>query len=165
MLAVRVPIPRPDLRIAVFKLSKRVEQDISAVCIACAVQVEAGHIRSARIALGGMAAVAARAPAAEQALIGAPWSQETFETAAAGLARDFQPLSDLRASSEYRMTGAANLLRRFFHSYEPHALTRLTDVQLPAGSGAGNRRTIFERKVRFPDRRIRNRPCHAFGRL
>ena len=135
VLAVRVRIPPPDLRIAVFKLSKRVEQDISAVCLACAVQVEAGHIQSARIAVGGMAAVAARAPAAEQALIGAPWSQETFEKAAAGLAGDFKPLSDMRASSEYRMTGAANLLRRFFHSYEPNALTRLSDVQMPTDSG------------------------------
>ncbi len=135
VVSVRVPIPPPDVRVAVFKLSKRVDQDISAVCLACAVRVEAGHIQSARVAVGGMAAVAARAAGTEQALIGAPWSQETFERAAAGLADDFKPLSDMRASSEYRMTGAANLLRRFFHSYEPHALTRLTDVQMPADSG------------------------------
>ncbi len=128
VVAVRVPIPPADSRIAVFKLSKRVDQDISAVCLAIAVRLEAGHIRSARIAAGGMAAVAARAPGAEQALIGAPWSQETFDKAAAGLARDFKPLSDLRASSHYRMTGAANLLRRFFHAYEPDALTRVGEV-------------------------------------
>ncbi|MEJ0007239.1 MAG: hypothetical protein WDM77_12950 [Steroidobacteraceae bacterium] len=69
---------------------------------------------AARVALGGMAAVAARAPGAEQALLGATWSRSTFERAAASLAQDFQPLSDVRASSQYRLTGAANLLRRFF---------------------------------------------------
>jgi xanthine dehydrogenase small subunit len=98
--------------------------------------VEAGHIQTARVALGGMAATAARAPAAEQALIGAPWSQETFERAAAALARDFAPLSDMRASSGYRLTGAANLLRRFFHSYESNFLTRVADVEMAAAAGA-----------------------------
>jgi xanthine dehydrogenase small subunit len=85
--------------------------------------------------VGGMAAVATRAPGVEQALIGAPWSRATFERAAAGLAGDFKPLSDMRASSHYRMTGAANLLRRFFHSYEPDALTRVADVQMPGNAG------------------------------
>jgi xanthine dehydrogenase small subunit len=136
VVSVKVPIPPPGARIAVYKLSKRVDQDISAVCLACAVSVEAGQILNARIALGGMAAVAARAPAAEQALLGASWSRATFERAAAALARDFAPLSDLRASSSYRMTGAANLLRRFFLSYEPDALTRLADVQMPVHAGA-----------------------------
>jgi xanthine dehydrogenase small subunit len=128
VVSVRVPIPPPDVRVAVFKLSKRVDQDISAVCLACAVRVEAGHIQSARVAVGGMAAVAARAAGAEQALIGAPWSRATFERAAAALACEFKPLSDMRASSHYRMTGAANLLRRFFHAYEPDALTRVAEV-------------------------------------
>jgi xanthine dehydrogenase small subunit len=128
VVSVKIPIPPPGLRVAVFKLAKRMDQDISAVCLACAVRVEAGHIRSARVAVGGMAAVAARAPGAEQALLGAPWSRATFERAAAALARDFKPLSDMRASSDYRMTGAANLLRRFFHSYEPDALTRVAEV-------------------------------------
>jgi xanthine dehydrogenase small subunit len=136
VVSVRVPIPPPDVRVAVFKLSKRVDQDISAVCLACAVRVEAGHIQSARVAVGGMAAVAARAAGAEQALIGAPWSRATFDKAAAGLACDFKPLSDMRASAHYRMAGAANLLRRFFHSYEPDALTRVADVQMPGNAGA-----------------------------
>jgi xanthine dehydrogenase small subunit len=135
VVSVRVPIPPPFVRVAVFKLSKRVDQDISAVCLACAISVEGGHIHSARIAVGGMAAVAARASGAERALIGAPWSRATFATAAAGLARDFKPLSDMRASSHYRMTGAANLLWRFYHSFEPDALTRVADVQIPGNAG------------------------------
>ena len=135
VVSVRVPIPAPDVRVAVFKLSKRVDQDISAVCLACAVQVAAGHIQGARVAVGGMAAVAARAAGAEQALIGAPWSRATFERAATSLAGEFKPLSDMRASSHYRMTGAANLLRRFFHSYEADALTRVADVPMPDNAG------------------------------
>ncbi len=135
VVSVRVPIPAPGVRVAVFKLSKRIDQDISAVCLACAVQVEAGLIQSARIALGGMAAVAARAPGVEQALIGAPWAAATFETAACALARDFQPLSDMRASSHYRVNGAANLLRRFFQSYEPDALMRVAEVQMAPDAG------------------------------
>jgi xanthine dehydrogenase small subunit len=128
VVSVRVPRPAPGARVGVFKLSKRIDQDISAVCLACMTSVEAGRITSARLALGGMAAVAARAPHAEKALLGAPWSRATFEAAAAALAQDFKPLSDMRASSDYRMTGATNLLRRYFLSYEPHVLTRVADV-------------------------------------
>jgi len=128
LVSVRVPKPAQGTRVGVFKLSKRIDQDISAVCLACAVSVEAGRIAAARVALGGMAAVAARSPAAERTLIGAPWSQATFEAAAVSLSQDFKPLSDMRASSDYRMTGAANLMRRFFFSYEPGALTRLSEV-------------------------------------
>jgi xanthine dehydrogenase small subunit len=127
-VSVRVPIPAAAVRVGVFKLSKRIDQDISAVCLACAVSVEDGRILSARVALGGMAAVAARAPAAENSLTGAPWSQQTFEAAAASLSQDFTPLSDMRASGEYRLKGAANLLRRFFLAYEPDTVTRLDEV-------------------------------------
>ena len=128
VVSVRVPSPAATARVAVFKLSKRIDQDISAVCLACAVSVEGGRIVAARVALGGMAAVAARAPAAETALLGAPWSRATFEAAALGLSCDFTPLSDMRASSDYRLKGAANLLRRFFLSYEPDTVTRLDEV-------------------------------------
>ncbi len=130
VVAVRVPRPLPEARVRVFKLAKRIDQDISSVCLACAISVEAGRITTARVALGGMAAVAARAPAAERILSGAPWSRASFEAAALSLAQDFKPLSDMRASSDYRMTGAANLLRRFFLSYEPDALTRLAEVRV-----------------------------------
>ncbi len=79
--------------------------------------------------------MAARAPAAEKLLTGAPWSQDSFEAAAVSLSQDFQPLSDMRASSSYRMVTAGNLLRRYFLSYEPDALTRITEVPVDAGAG------------------------------
>jgi xanthine dehydrogenase small subunit len=128
VVSVRVPRPAAGVRVGVFKLSKRIDQDISAVCLACAVSVEAGRIVAARVALGGMAAVAARAPAAEKALLGAPWSRHTFDAAALSLSQDFKPLSDMRASSDYRLTGAANLLRRFFLSHEPDTITRIEEI-------------------------------------
>jgi xanthine dehydrogenase small subunit len=128
VVSVRVPRPAAGVRVGVFKLSKRIDQDISAVCLACAVSVEGGRIVAARVALGGMAAVAARAPAAEKALLGASWSRHTFDAAALSLSQDFKPLSDMRASSDYRLTGAANLLRRFFLSHEPDAITRIEEI-------------------------------------
>jgi xanthine dehydrogenase small subunit len=58
-----------------------------------------------------MAGIPARAPACEAALIGKPWSDGTVEAAAAALAQDYRPLSDLRGSAGYRLAAAANLLR------------------------------------------------------
>ena len=71
-------------------------------------------IASARVAFGGMAATPKRAAAAEAALEGQPWGAPAFEAAARALASDFTPLSDMRATSEYRMKVAQNLFRRFW---------------------------------------------------
>jgi xanthine dehydrogenase small subunit len=78
------------------------------------VRLEGGVIRSARVAFGGMAATPKRAPACEAALAGQVWSEATCRRAAARLAEDYAPISDLRASAGYRMTVAQNLLRRFY---------------------------------------------------
>jgi len=112
--SVQVPPPRPGLHLASYKLAKRIDQDISAVCAAFAVEVQGGRITLARLAFGGMAATPARARASETALIGQPWNAEGMEPGIAALSSDFQPLSDLRASSDYRLEVAGNLLRRFY---------------------------------------------------
>jgi len=114
IVSVSVPAPRPGLRLASYKLSKRFDQDISAVCAAFAVDCDGDRITAARIAFGGLAAIPARARATEAALIGRPWHHDSFEGAVPALAEDFKPLTDLRASSEYRLRGAGNLLRRFY---------------------------------------------------
>lgn len=114
IVSVRVPQPRAGEWVASYKLSKRFDQDISSVCAAFAVQVHAGSVSSARIAFGGMAATPARATRAEGALVGAAWSEAGIEAAAAALGADFQPLTDLRATSAYRLRTARNLLRRFY---------------------------------------------------
>jgi len=112
--AVIVPAPRANRRVASYKISKRFDQDISAVCAAFVVDQRGDHITAARIAFGGLAAIPARARATETALTGQPWTLASIESAAAALAEDFRPLTDLRASSAYRLQAAGNLLRRFY---------------------------------------------------
>jgi xanthine dehydrogenase small subunit len=110
--AVTIPKSAPALRC--YKLSKRFDQDISAVCGCFNVTVENDTITSACIAFGGMAGTPKRAALAEAALVGRPWSSNTIETAAIALADDFQPMSDMRASAAYRMEAAQGQLRRYF---------------------------------------------------
>ena len=74
-------------------------------------KIEGGRIARARVAFGGMAGTPKRAPACEAALTGSPWSETTIEAAAEALTRDYQPLSDLRGSAEYRSIAATDLLR------------------------------------------------------
>jgi xanthine dehydrogenase small subunit len=112
--AVSVPLPAPGRRVATYKVSKRIDQDISAVCAAFAVDVRNGMVSAARIAYGGMAPVPQRARHAEAALVGASWSLEAIEASMAALTLDFHPITDMRASAAYRERVAANLLKRFF---------------------------------------------------
>ncbi len=101
-------------RFRVYKISKRFDSDISAVCMAIAMSVEQGVIKQVRIGMGGMSGVPQRAPHLEQALLLYAFTGETFENAKAALALDFQPLSDLRATAQYRLQVAQNLLTRFY---------------------------------------------------
>ncbi len=112
---VRIPLPAPGMKLAAYKVSKRLDDDISAVCAVFAMTVEDGKIASFRAAFGGMAAIPKRAAACEAELVGRQWTLAAAETAAAALARDFAPLSDMRASAAYRMKVAGNLLVRFWH--------------------------------------------------
>ena len=116
--SVFIPRPDPQAIYRVTKLSKRFDSDISAVCGAFYLAVEAGTIRSARIAFGGMAGTPARALGCEAALIGQAWSAATIGNAVAALRADYQPLSDLRGSAAYRLTVAGNLLTRLWHEVE-----------------------------------------------
>jgi len=109
----------PDLpageRFAVYKISKRRDEDISTLCGAFRVFVnDAGNVGLARICFGGMAGTPKRAKTVEAALQGMPWTEETIEAAMAAFEVDYQPISDMRASKEYRMLTAKNLLRRFW---------------------------------------------------
>ena len=112
--ALRIPLPRAGMRFRTYKLAKRFDQDISAVCAAFAITLDGDTVASARIAFGGMAATPKRAAGAEAALTGQPWTEAAMRTAMAALAQDYAPLSDMRASSAYRMAAAQNLLRRFW---------------------------------------------------
>ncbi len=122
-----VPKANASWAFRAYKVSKRLDDDISAVCAAFRMQVENGAVVDARAAFGGMAAIPKRAGNCEQALIGQPWVSATVERACAALEQDFTPLSDLRASKEYRLLSAQNLLRRYFIELQmPHVETRVT---------------------------------------
>lgn len=112
--AIRVPLPEPDTLFRTYKVAKRWDQDISAVCGAFRLGLTDGVVSEARIAFGGMAATPKRATACERALIGAPWGPGAIETAAIALADDFSPIGDLRATAEYRLKLAGNLLLRLW---------------------------------------------------
>ena len=111
--AVRVPLPQSGQLVASYKVSKRIQQDISAVCAGFAVRVRHGRVADARLAFGGMAAIPKRAAAAEAALRGKPWELASVRAAIAALADDFAPIDDFRASAAYRARAAAALLERF----------------------------------------------------
>lgn len=111
---IRVPLSPENDRNAAYKISKRRDEDISSVAVGINVTVTDRTVTGCRIAFGGMAATPKRAAAAEKALLGKLWSEASFENAAIALQEDFKPLSDWRASSDYRMLSAQNLLRRFF---------------------------------------------------
>ena len=110
-----LPKPAPDTLHAAYKLSKRRDEDISAVAAGFALTITDGTITEARLAFGGMAATPKRAAQTEAALKGEPFTLDTLQTAAKALPQDFTPLTDMRASAEYRMTAAQNLLTRFWH--------------------------------------------------
>ena len=111
--AVSVPV-QPD-RLRCYKISKRFDQDISALCGCFNLTVTDGIVTGARIAFGGMAGIPKRAAAVEAALLGKPWTLDTVTAALPRFAEDFTPLSDMRASSGYRLRTAQGLLIRYFH--------------------------------------------------
>jgi xanthine dehydrogenase small subunit len=94
-------------------VSKRFDQDISAVCGAFAIRLEGGRVKEARLGYGGMAAVPKRARACEAALAGKAWTEQTVASVLPLLDAEFTPLSDMRASAAYRHLVARNLLRKF----------------------------------------------------
>ena len=116
----RILVPRPrgggQMRehVRSYKISKRFDQDISAVCGGYRLVVESGVVREAHIAYGGVAATPKRATQCEHALVGKPWTEETARAGMAALDRDYTPLTDMRASAAYRRTVTRNLLHRLY---------------------------------------------------
>ncbi len=127
LTAIDIPLSVSAQQFRTYKVSKRFDSDISAVCAAFSIQFNGDHISNARVAFGGMAATPKRAASTEAALNGQQWNEATARTAMAVLAIDYAPLSDMRASSEYRLSTAQNLLYRFYLE------TRLREP-LPANS-------------------------------
>jgi len=129
-ILARVELSRPTAtaRQAAFKVSKRRELDISAVAAALVVDTdEAGVITRARVAFGGMAATPCRAPSVEALLVGKSFSSATFEAASDGVATDFSPIDDHRASAWYRGSVARNLVAAFYEETREVAVPKLPD--------------------------------------
>jgi xanthine dehydrogenase small subunit len=109
-----VPLATPQREVRAYKISKRFDCDISAVCAGLSIELERNVVRTVRLAFGGLAATVKRGAAAEAALVGQPWTQASVRVAQAALAQDFEPLTDMRASAAYRLQVAQNLLQRFW---------------------------------------------------
>jgi xanthine dehydrogenase small subunit len=132
---VIVPRPARDALFAAEKISKRVEQDISAVSAGFYVRMEQGVVADVRLAFGGMAGTPKRAAKAEAALLGQRWGESAVHAAMDRLAEDFSPLSDWRGSADYRLASAQGLLQRFWREHSgSRASKRLGEL---AGIGHG----------------------------
>ena len=101
-------------RLQVYKVSKRFDDDISAICLAINLQIENKVVISASIGAGGVAATPVRARKTEAALLGKPWTSVTVQQAMTILRAEFSPISDMRASSAYRREVLGNLLQRYW---------------------------------------------------
>lgn len=135
--AVLVPKLAEGVQFHVSKVSKRFDEDISAVCGAFRLTLgNDSRIGEARLAYGGMAGTPKRAAAAEAALVGQRWNEAAVAAAIAALAQDFTPLDDMRASAQYRLKIAGNLLRRFLiETTQAQTQTRVAGLLAEAAHG------------------------------
>ncbi|USG62276.1 xanthine dehydrogenase small subunit [Sneathiella marina] len=121
-----LPLPEKDTRFSTYKISKRFDQDISAVCAAFHLSLNDNKVDGIRICYGGMAGTPLRAKKTEAALLGQDWSLDAVERAMRTMTEDYQPMSDMRASKDYRMMSAQNLLKKFFiETTAPDVNTRI----------------------------------------
>jgi len=127
---VRVPRPQPGEFMRAYKVSKRTEDDISAVCLAVRLQVQGRRVVQANIGVGGVAATPVRAVQTEDALYAQPWTQATVTQAMATLRGEFAPISDMRASAAYRTEVLGTLLQRFWLESQGQANVSLACLSL-----------------------------------
>ncbi|MFQ5609646.1 MAG: xanthine dehydrogenase small subunit, partial [Woeseiaceae bacterium] len=111
---VRIPLPEPGTELRSYKVSKRFDQDISAVCGAFRIRLDGDTVQNARIAYGGMAVTVRRAEHCEAVLNESGWNEAAIERAMSALSEDFAPITDMRASASYRLRVAQNMLRRLY---------------------------------------------------
>jgi len=110
---IKLAKPAPGEFMRAYKISKRFEDDISAVCLCIRLELQAGKVHRVSIGAGGVAATPVRARATEQVLLGQTWDDAAARAAATCLREEFQPISDMRASAGYRSEVLGNLLQRF----------------------------------------------------
>ena len=133
---ILVPKPRQDEFLRAYKISKRFDDDISAVCLVIRLEREDGHVARVGIGAGGVAATPVRAVGTEAFLAGKRWSEDTVRQAMDVLRGEFQPISDMRASSAYRSQVLGNLLLRFSLESQGHEHINLESISVIPGSTA-----------------------------
>ncbi|PTT17457.1 xanthine dehydrogenase small subunit [Acidovorax sp. HMWF029] len=133
-LLVRIVVPRPSAQeqLRAYKISKRFDDDISAVCLVINLDIADGTVQRASIGAGGVAATPARARQTEAALVGQPWTEATTQRAAAALQAEFSPISDMRASGAYRRQVLGNLLQRYWLESQGQPSVSLDTLTLEA---------------------------------
>lgn len=133
-LLVRIVVPRPSAQeqLRAYKISKRFDDDISAVCLVLNLDIAGGTVQRASIGAGGVAATPARARQTEAALTGQPWTEATAQRAAAVLQAEFSPISDMRASGAYRRQVLGNLLQRYWLESQGQPSVSLDTLTLEA---------------------------------
>ncbi|OYD51133.1 xanthine dehydrogenase small subunit [Acidovorax kalamii] len=133
-LLVRIVVPRPTAQeqLRAYKISKRFDDDISAVCLVLNLDIADGTVQRASIGAGGVAATPARARQTEAALAGQPWTEATAQRAAAVLQAEFSPISDMRASGAYRRQVLGSLLQRYWLESQGHPSVSLDTLTLEA---------------------------------
>lgn len=133
-LVVRIDVPTLDAgttqHLCAYKVSKRQDDDISAVCLVVHIQVAHGSVTHASIGVGGVAATPARARHTEAALLGQPWTAATVHSAAHALQAEFHPISDMRASGDYRKHLLGSLMQRFWLESQGQAAASLQDIRV-----------------------------------
>ena len=136
-----IKVPRPGAGggkrqelLRVYKISKRYDDDISAVCLAVNLQIDKGIVSNASIGAGGVAATPVRAVQTEAALTGQPWTPQAVQQAITTLRAEFSPISDMRASSAYRSEVLGNLLQRFWLESQGMQQINLESFKLEAES-------------------------------
>ena len=128
---VKVPRPVEGEYLRAYKISKRYDDDISAVCLALSLRLHDGVVEAIGIGAGGVAATPVRAVRTEAVLRGQPWTLDTVKQATATLRSEFQPISDMRASAAYRSEVLGNLVQRFWLESQGHAHINLESFRLP----------------------------------
>nr|WP_060984478.1 xanthine dehydrogenase small subunit [uncultured Acidovorax sp.] len=133
-LLVRIVVPRPSAQeqLRAYKISKRFDDDISAVCLVVNLDIAGGTVQRASIGAGGVAATPARARQTEAALTGQPWTEATAQCAAAVLQAEFSPISDMRASGAYRRQVLGSLLQRYWLESQGQPSVSLDTLTLEA---------------------------------
>lgn len=127
LCSIEVPHPTANEELFNYKVSKRKEDDISTVCLVLRLQFQNNHVSDARVGVGGVAATPVRARKTEAVLTGHALDDETLSQAQATLTHEFAPISDMRASSDYRRLLLGNLLARAWHEHQGHLQTQLED--------------------------------------